>query len=98
MDFFTKIINYFLLPNSTPLFNLLMQRFFADLKTLHIFTLSLDFHQDELTCQHCAKNDQFVSHGFVYKQRSIEIKEPVAKRIFCSNRHQRSGCGRSFQI
>jgi len=98
MDFFTKIINFFLLPISTPLFNLLMQRFFADLETLHTFTLSLDFYQNELVCQHCAKTDQFVSHGFVYKQRSIEIKERVAKRIFCSNRHQRSGCGRTFQL
>jgi hypothetical protein len=75
-----------------------MQRFFKNFKSIEQFTLSLDYHQDTLKCLYCFKNDQFVSHGIVYKQRSIEVNEPVGKRIFCSNRYGRSGCGRTFQL
>ena len=75
-----------------------MQRFFEDFKAIKQFTLSLDYYQDELECSHCLKNDQFVSHSIVYKQRSMTLSEPVGKRIFCSNRYGRSGCGRTFQL
>jgi hypothetical protein len=75
-----------------------MQKFFTDFETINRFTLSLDYHQDKLECRHCLKHDQFVSHGIVYKQRSIAEVEKVGKRIFCSNRYGRSGCGRSFQL
>ena len=34
----------------------------------------------------------------VYKQRSQSLREPVGKRIFCSNRYGRTGCGRTFQL
>jgi len=75
-----------------------MQRFYENFKSIDVFTLSLDVHQDKLECAHCLKNDQFVSHGVVYKQRSIHQSEKVGKRIFCSNRDGRSGCGRTFQL
>lgn len=75
-----------------------MQRFFNSFESIQQFTLSLDFHQDQLECQFCLKPDQFVSHGIVYKQHSIDTKEPVGKRILCSNRYGRSGCGRTFQL
>jgi len=75
-----------------------MRTFFEDIHAIDQFTLSLGLHQAELQCVHCSKSDQFVSHGFIYKQRSQTLKEPVGKRIFCSNRHGRSGCGRTFQL
>lgn len=75
-----------------------MQRFFNDFETIDRFTLSLDYHQDVLSCHHCSQNNQFVSHGIIYKQRSIKVSEPVGKRLFCSNRYGRSGCGRTFQL
>jgi hypothetical protein len=75
-----------------------MQRFFDSFESIQQFTFSLDFHQDQLECQFCLKPDQFVSHGIVYKQHSIDIKEAVGKRLFCSNRYARSGCGRTFQL
>ncbi len=75
-----------------------MQRFFEDFESIQQFTLSLDYHQGKLECMHCLKNDQFVSHGIVFKQRSIDIKTPIGKRLFCSNRYNRSGCGRTFQL
>jgi len=75
-----------------------MKRFYADFESVHAFTLSLNFHQNELECAHCLRNDQFVSHGIIYKQRSSTFAEKVGKRIFCSNRYGRNGCGRTFQL
>ncbi|MCF6263397.1 MAG: hypothetical protein L3J24_07420, partial [Xanthomonadales bacterium] len=75
-----------------------MQRFFTDFESIDKFTLSLDFHQNKLECSHCLKNDQFISHGIIYKQRSIHQLEKVGKRIFCSNRYGHRGCGRTFQL
>lgn len=75
-----------------------MQRFFNDFEAIDAFTLSLEFHQDRLECIHCLKHNQFVSHGIVYKQRSSTTREKVGKRIFCSNRYGRRGCGRTFQL
>jgi len=46
----------------------------------------------------CSQNNQFVSHGIIYKQRSIKVSEPVGKRLLCSNRYGRSGCGHTFQL
>lgn len=75
-----------------------MQRFFNDFEVINTFTLSLGFHKDRLECAHCSKPDQFVSHGIIYKQRSSTLAEKVGKRIFCSNRYGRRGCGRTFQL
>ncbi len=75
-----------------------MQKFFENIASIDAFTRSLDYHQDALECTHCLKNGQLVSHGFVYKQRSATIREPVGKRLFCSNRYGRSGCGRTVQL
>lgn len=75
-----------------------MQLFFKDIESLDRFTLSLDLHQDSLACDYCSSSDQFVSHGFVYKQRSQTLSEAVGKRIFCSNRNGRSGCGRTVRL
>ncbi len=75
-----------------------MKRFYSDFNAINVFTLSLDYHQNELECAHCSKHDQFVSHGIIYKQRSSTLSEKVGKRIFCSNRFGRTGCGRTFQL
>lgn len=75
-----------------------MQRFFPDFESLNQFTLSLDCQADTLQCPHCSNRGQLVSHGVIYKQRSIDEKEPVGKRVFCSNRNQHAGCGRTVQL
>lgn len=75
-----------------------MQKYFSHIESIDSFSLSLDVHKDVLHCLHCSKNDQFSSHGFVYKQRSQTVKGKVGKRIFCSNRYGRSGCGRTFRL
>ena len=76
----------------------LMQLFFKDFTSLDQFTRSLEIHQSQTQCSHCFKHCQFVSHGIIYKQRSITEREPVGKRLFCSNRNGRSGCGRTVQL
>jgi hypothetical protein len=75
-----------------------MHLFFPDFDTLHRFTLELDRHQEDIVCQHCARRGQLVSHGFVYRKQHNADKQPVAKRIFCSNRHGKTGCGRTRQL
>lgn len=75
-----------------------MQRFFDDFDALDRFTLSSDCFAETLECPHCSKSDQLVSHGVIYKQRTIHEREAIGKRIFCSNRYQHSGCGRTVQL
>lgn len=75
-----------------------MIKFFNTLQSMHQFTRSLDLHSDQLQCQHCFKNDQFVSHGFIYKKQHQSNKQAVGKRIFCSNRLSHTGCGSTWQL
>lgn len=75
-----------------------MRRFFPDFDSLNRYTLSLRFLQHPVQCRHCLKKHRMVSHGVVYKQRSISHKEPVGKRLLCSNRRGRTGCGRTVQL
>jgi hypothetical protein len=73
-----------------------MNLFFDSLDALQQYTSSLDHH--DLLCTCCSARRQFVSHGFVYKQRSSSLRDTVGKRIFCSNRSGRTGCGRTVQL
>jgi hypothetical protein len=75
-----------------------MDAFYPDIESLDAFTLSLDAFGEKVQCKHCHQSGQMVSHGFIYKQHSSADKEPVGKRVFCSNRHGRSGCGKTHQL
>ncbi|MBL4795341.1 MAG: hypothetical protein JKY24_07550 [Pseudomonadales bacterium] len=78
-----------------------MNLFFDNIDSLNQFTHQLDNHNDAFSCQHCRKQDQFVPHGFVYKNQHIAPaadKEPAGKRLLCSNRYGRSGCGRTLRL
>lgn len=72
-----------------------MDRFYPDIESLNAFTHSLASLGEKIQCKHCQRCGQMVSHGFIYTQ--VE-KEPVGKRLFCSNRYGRSGCGRTQQL
>lgn len=74
--------------------NVPMPLFYSSLAAIEQQTAQLD----HLTCQHCHRPDQLVSHGFVYKKQIGGEPKPVGKRVFCSNRRQRSGCGRTMQL
>lgn len=75
-----------------------MQRFFLDFNSLDQFTFSLRSLGESLSCPHCHKSNQLRSHGRVYKQRSMTQRIIVGKRVFCSNRYQHQGCGRTVQL
>ncbi|MBL4866787.1 MAG: hypothetical protein JKY67_10485 [Pseudomonadales bacterium] len=78
-----------------------MKLFFDNIDSLDQFTHELDHHPESLTCQHCGSQGHFVPHGFVYKNQHIDHsyeKEPVGKRIMCSNRYGRTGCGRTLRF
>jgi hypothetical protein len=51
-------------------------------------------------CPHCKGVGALVLHGFLrgYDESSPRQKTVRARRIFCSNRYARSGCGRTFSV
>lgn len=53
---------------------------------------------DHAQCTHCKQAHQLISHGFIRKKRVGAEPEAVGKRVFCSNRNQRTGCGRTVQL
>lgn len=75
-----------------------MQRFFSSLSSLDAFTHSLKTLSQDSACQHCSKHDQWVSHGFIRKVRQGRAATTVGKRLFCSNRRSKVGCGRTRQL
>jgi hypothetical protein len=50
-------------------------------------------------CPHCAKSGTLIGHGYLrgYAERG-EGRELRGRRLFCSNRGRRPGCGRTFSI
>lgn len=75
-----------------------MDRFYPDIESLDAFTLSLDSLGETIRCAHCDRCNQLISHGFIYRQCASTKKEPVGKRVLCSNRYGRSGCGKTQQL
>ena len=62
------------------------------------FTLSLELNLGQVVCDNCKQNDQFVSHGFVYKNLNQGKTIITGKRLFCANRWQHSGCGSTVRL
>ena len=73
-----------------------MKRFFDTLDSLCRHTANLDALQ--LLCTGCQRAGQFVSHGFIYRHLSSQKIIVVGKRILCSPRGDRSGCGRTIRL
>lgn len=50
-------------------------------------------------CPHCARCGTLIGHGFLrgYSERGQE-REVRGRRLFCSNRQRRPGCGRTFSV
>lgn len=51
-------------------------------------------------CPHCKAVGMLIRHGFLYgyDDQSPQRKTLRARRIFCSNRNNRRGCGRTFSV
>lgn len=75
-----------------------MQTFFSSLQSLESYTQSLVSLSDQDTCSFCCQPGQWVSHGFLYKQLSSSQRDIVGKRILCSNRFGKQGCGRTRSL
>ena len=71
-----------------------MQIYYASLQAIERHTMQLDLAR----CAHCQREHQLVSHGFIHKKRVGGAPEAVGKRVFCSNRNRRTGCGRTMQL
>ena len=74
-----------------------MTLFFDSMEALHQFTLQLDLYRSTLKCPCCSRDEFLVSHGFTHKIRRNK-QHQTGKRIFCSNRYGRSGCGSTFSL
>jgi hypothetical protein len=50
-------------------------------------------------CPHCRQTGALIGHGFLrgYRERGSE-RVVRGRRLFCSDRHLRPGCGRTFSI
>ena len=50
-------------------------------------------------CPHCGAREQLISHGFLRGYAESGSERVIrGRRFFCSNRHRRHGCGRTFSI
>src|SRR5215469_1959614 len=50
-------------------------------------------------CPHCKVVGTLIRHGFLYGFDESNPRKTVrARRVFCSNRHARRGCGRTFSV
>jgi hypothetical protein len=51
-------------------------------------------------CPHCKVVGALIRHGFLYgfDESSPQRKTERARRIYCSNRQTRRGCGRTFSV
>lgn len=71
-----------------------MQTYYSSLSAIEQKTMQLE----GVSCAHCHRKDQLVSHGYVYEKRKGGETEAVGKRVFCSDRDQHGGCGRTMRL
>lgn len=70
-----------------------MQHFFLSLNVIEQQTASLNLTQT-MICPVCCQSDQWISHGYLYKKSG----QTVGKRILCSRRYGKSGCGHTQSL
>lgn len=61
-----------------------MKKFLAELKTQ--------------TCPHCSNKTYLIAHSIVYRKTRYGSSITTGQRIMCSNRNNKNGCGRTFQL
>lgn len=70
-----------------------MHIYYPDLSAIEQQTTQLDNEP----CRHCGQT-QLMSHGYQYKKQAGAEPMAVGKRVFCSNRNRRTGCGRTMRL
>ena len=73
-----------------------MQKFFHSIDEIGRFIGNL--RPLQRSCPHCDATNTLCSHGFIHKFGQFNTKHLVGKRVYCSNRYQKNGCGRTFQL
>lgn len=72
----------------------IMQTYYSNLEKIHQQTMQLEYE----LCISCGES-HLVSHGYIYKKDSSTTEPvPVGKRVICSKRYGRTGCGRTMQL
>jgi hypothetical protein len=51
-----------------------------------------------MPCPHCGSVDMLIFHGYIYRPSDYRIPIIKGRRIFCSNRNRRTGCGRTVTL
>ena len=74
------------------------QAFFDTLESLDDYSIQLGKAISGVQCQHCQCDTQWVSHGFVYKKSHSGKRDAVGKRVLCSGRGHKGGCGRTIRL
>jgi len=69
---------------------------YDSIETIERVTNTLD--SSPLACPKCKRAPPLVSHGFVYKYLSSKDKIEVGKRLWCSYRYGRRGCGATVRL
>lgn len=76
-----------------------MIRFFSTIEQLEHFVRALQWQNNsDFICPHCSSSDQWFSHGFQYKQLSINSTIVTGKRLICSRRYAHTGCGHTVRL
>src|SRR5438105_3362017 len=60
----------------------IVRTYYPDLQAIEQQTKQLENE----SCQHCHRERQLISHGFIYKKRVGAEPQAIGKRVFCSNR------------
>jgi hypothetical protein len=70
-------------------------RFVASERQLDLRALGIELW----ACPHCNKSGTLIGHGYLrgYAERGQE-RMVRGRRLFCSDRHRRPGCGRTFSV
>lgn len=52
------------------------------------------------SCPHCQKTRTLILHGYLwgYDLKGANKKTVRGRRVFCSNRNRKTGCGRTFSL
>lgn len=72
--------------------------FFTSLDELQAVTLNLQAYLHRFACRNCQRNEHFISHGFSYAKARAAQRVTVGKRLFCTDRFGRGGCGATLRL
>ena len=75
-----------------------MPRFFHSLSSLRQYLSEFRLQRPLTQCPHCQRSEHLIVHDTVHKKACGGRSLIVGRRLFCSNRGQRKGCGRTLRL